>query len=40
LLGPENTESPETRAKNKYIAEFVEMAVERAKDYGIPPASI
>lgn len=35
VIGPASSEIPEASAKNKYIAEFVETAMERAKEYGI-----
>ncbi len=39
-MGPASSESPEASAKNKYIAESVEMAMERAMDYGTGVGSI
>jgi len=33
VMESENSETPETTLKNKLLAEFVEMAIERAKDY-------
>jgi hypothetical protein len=35
VMGPVNSESPEASANEKYIAEFVETMMERAKDYGM-----
>ena len=39
-MGPANSESPETSAKKKYVAELVEQALERAADYPLPSGSI
>ena len=36
----ESPESPELSAKNKLLGELVEMAIERAQDYGLPSDSI
>jgi hypothetical protein len=32
-MGPANSESPEATAESKYVAEFVETVMERAKDH-------
>ena len=37
--GPANSETPELTAKEKYIAEFVETAMERAGEYGLHAGS-
>ena len=34
-VGPESSEAPELTAKAKYIADFVETAMEQAKEYGM-----
>jgi len=38
--GLENSETGELTETKKYIAEFVEMAIERAADYGLPPLQL
>lgn len=40
LMESERSETPETRAKKKYVAELVDQAVERAADYPFPSGSI
>jgi len=40
LMGPADSESPETSARKKYAAELVEQAMERADDYPLPSESI
>ena len=40
VMESENSETPETTLKNKLLAEFVEIAIERVKDYGLPSGSI
>ncbi|MGA8233451.1 MAG: hypothetical protein WB795_18400 [Candidatus Acidiferrales bacterium] len=39
-MAPASSESPELTAEQKYIAEFVETVMERAKDHGIHVDSI
>jgi hypothetical protein len=39
-MGPESSEPTELTAEGKYIAEFVETVMDRAKDYGIHGDSI
>jgi hypothetical protein len=40
LMGPADSESPETSARKKYAAELVDQAMERAADYPLPSESI
>jgi hypothetical protein len=35
LMGPASSGKPELTAEQKYVAEFVETVMERAKDYGV-----
>jgi hypothetical protein len=35
-MEPANSESPEVSARKKHVAELVELAIERAKDYDLP----
>ncbi|MGA8101280.1 MAG: hypothetical protein WB869_03945 [Candidatus Acidiferrales bacterium] len=39
-MGPASSEPTELTAEQKYVAEFVETVMERAKDYGIQVDSI
>jgi hypothetical protein len=40
LMGPADSESPETSARKKYAAELVEQAMERAEDYDLPSEAL
>jgi hypothetical protein len=40
VIESESSETPETRAKKKHVAELVELALERAADYPLPSGSI